>query len=592
MLSRKFATIGLACALAGGIFAPELSRAAEAPDDTLAPLVEVLKENDDPQFQLDILTGLSEALRGRRSVAMPSGWAQVEDKLAGSPSKEVRLLAQRLALTFGSEKALAGLRKVLQDAQADTAARRSALESLLAVKDPGLPPLLQALLSNPGLRAQALRGLALYDDPATPAAVLKLYQDLGTAEKRDGLITLSSRPVYARELLDAVKNGVVAKKDLTAELVRQLRNLKNPELDKQIAEVWGAVRETSQDRKAEIAKYKNIYRAGGSQPGDAMRGRAVFARTCQQCHTLFDVGGKVGPDLTGSNRADLDYILENMVDPNAVIPNDYRGTTIELKDDRVLTGIVKKEDGNAITLATPNELAVLPRNEIQSVRQSEISMMPEGLLEALNEQEVRDLIYYLSRPGQVPLIATKDTIGMFFDGKDLSGWDGAEDLWRVDNGEIVGSSKTGLKKNEFLKSQIMLKDFRLICKIKLTPNKENTGIQFRSVPLPDGEMRGYQADAGAGWWGKLYEEQGRALLWDKSGERFVKQDDWNTYEVLAVGHHIRTAINGNLSVDLEDPQGALQGVIGLQLHAGGPLEVRFKDFEIELDPQPALKTVK
>jgi hypothetical protein len=156
----------------------------------------------------------------------------------------------------------------------------------------------------------------------------------------------------------------------------------------------------------------------------------------------------------------------------------------------------------------------------------------------------------------------------------------------------VGRSTTGLKHNEFLKSQMILGDFRLILKMKLTPNKENSGVQFRSEQNGDFEMKGYQADAGAGWWGKLYEENGRAILWDKSGEAFVKPDDWNTYEILAAGSKIRTAINGHLCVDFDDPNGAKQGIIGLQAHAGGPLEVRFKDFELELNPKLELKTLK
>jgi hypothetical protein len=219
-------------------------------------------------------------------------------------------------------------------------------------------------------------------------------------------------------------------------------------------------------------------------------------------------------------------------------------------------------------------------------------MMPEGLLANLSDQEVRDLIYYLSRPGQAPLNATSDTVGLFFNGKDLTGWDGDESLWKVDNGEIVGRTTAGLKHNEFLKSQMMLGDFRLVVKMMLAPNKENSGIQFRSEPHGDFEMKGYQADAGAGWWGKLYEENGRAILWDKSGEAYVNPDGWNTYEVVAVGSRIRTAINGHLCVDLDDPQGARQGIIGLQIHAGGPMEVRFKDFKLELNPKLELLTVQ
>jgi hypothetical protein len=105
-------------------------------------------------------------------------------------------------------------------------------------------------------------------------------------------------------------------------------------------------------------------------------------------------------------------------------------------------------------------------------------------------------------------------------------------------------------------------------------------------------MKGPQADMGAGWWGKLYEENGRALLWNKPGDACVKENEWNTYEILAVGSKIRTAINGRLCVDLDDPLISRRGIIGLQVHSGGPLEVRFKDLQLELNPKPELVTLQ
>jgi hypothetical protein len=116
----------------------------------------------------------------------------------------------------------------------------------------------------------------------------------------------------------------------------------------------------------------------------------------------------------------------------------------------------------------------------------------------------------------------------------------------------------------------------------LTPNTENSGIQFRSEILPDGDVKGYQADIGKGWWGKLYEEHGRAILWDKSGEEHVKAGEWNEYVIEAVGSRIRTYINGKLCVDLDDPKGVKRGIFALQLHSGGPIEVRFKDLQLEV----------
>jgi putative heme-binding domain-containing protein len=179
--------------------------------------------------------------------------------------------------------------------------------------------------------------------------------------------------------------------------------LKDEKLNQQVEKLWGVVRTTPEGMKQEIARYKKLVQAAPRETLDPRNGRAVFARVCLQCHTLFGEGGKVGPDITGSNRADLDYILHNIVDPNAEIPNDYRTTTIDTKDDRVITGIITREDAAAITVATANETLILPKSDILVRRQSELSMMPEGLIAQLSDQEVRDLIAYLASPAQVPL---------------------------------------------------------------------------------------------------------------------------------------------------------------------------------------------
>ena len=315
----------------------------------------------------------------------------------------MRTLVQTLSLTFGSQRALLALRQTLSDGSAPVGARRAALDSLVAIKDVELPPALQTLLQDPELRGPALRALAGYNDPKTPEAILGTYNGFDAGQKRDALNSLVSRPAFAKPLLAAVAAGKISSKDLTADVVRQLRNLRDADIQNQVTNLYGAVRETSADKKAEIEKYRRIYYAGGSQPGNASPGRVVFNKVCAQCHTLFDSGGKVGPDITGANRTDLNYLLENILDPNAVIPNEYRSAEIETKDGRSLTGIVKQSDGTKLVLQTANELLTLPKNEIASQRQTELSMMPEGLLAPLSDQEVRDLLYYLARLGQVPL---------------------------------------------------------------------------------------------------------------------------------------------------------------------------------------------
>ena len=371
--------------------------------DSLPQLAQILRGSDDTQLQRDILRGLGAALKGRRSVPMPAGWEAVETKLSVSSDAEVRTLAQTLSLTFGSPRAKAALRATAADVAADAAARRTALESLLGIRDPELPPVLQKLVADPAVRGTALRGLATYDDAATPAAVLGAYASYAGTEKRDALNTLASRTAFAKPLLVAVADGKVAKTDLTADLVRQLRNLKDDGIKARLTELWGVMQETSPDMQKEVERVTRLYWAGGSTPGVAPRGRVVFNKVCAQCHTLFDSGGHVGPDITGANRGDLDYLLQNILFPNAVIPNEYRATTVETKDDRVITGIVKEQTAAALSIQTANELVTIPRAEVKSTSTSDQSLMPEGLISQLKEQEIRDLLYYLSRPGQVAL---------------------------------------------------------------------------------------------------------------------------------------------------------------------------------------------
>ena len=379
--------------------------AANGNSDAFGVIIRHLTRTARADQQLDMLNGLATALQGQRNLPMPTGWEALEQKLSTSPNTAVRAQAQSLSLTFGSANALAALRKTVVDKSVASGARRTALDSLLGAKDPALSPILQDMIGDTALRSTALRGLAGYDETSTPEKILASYSKFTGTEKRDALNTLASRASFAGPLLAAVEANRVPRTDLTAEVIRQLRSLKSPTLDQQIQKVWGAFRDSSADKQKLIEKYRTIYRAGGSTPGDASRGRAVFTRLCAQCHTLFDVGGKVGPDLTGSNRGDLDYVLQNVADPNAVIPNDYRTSTLDMKDDRVITGIIKQQGNQSVTVVTPNETLTVSRSDIRSIQQNELSMMPEGLMDSLQDQEVRDLIYYLGRPGQVALPA-------------------------------------------------------------------------------------------------------------------------------------------------------------------------------------------
>jgi len=230
-----------------------------------------------------------------------------------------------------------------------------------------------------------------------------MYASLSTEEKRDALLTLVSRPAFARPLLAAIADNRVSAKDISADIARQLRGLNQPDLTKELEKVWGVSRETPADKLAAQAKYKALIENKNLPTPDPSHGRLIFTQTCGLCHTLFGSGGKIGPDLTGSNRADVDYLLHNIIDPNAEIPNAYRTTMMELKDGRMLVGIANQQDPKIVSIVTPNETLSIPRDEIKTITTSEISMMPEGLLTPWSDGDIRALISYLRGPAQVPL---------------------------------------------------------------------------------------------------------------------------------------------------------------------------------------------
>jgi putative heme-binding domain-containing protein len=552
--------------------------------ESVQQLVSTLSEAADPRTQLTILEGITKALKGRREFPAPAGWTAAYARLTQTDDAALRHQAHLLGVVFNDPAAVDQLLTTIREANQLPERRNAAITALAATKKPAVGHEFVKLLPDGAVRSAALRALAGFDLSETPAAILKIYASCNAVEKRDAVNTLAARPRYAAELLQAIATKTIPATDVPADVVRQLRSLNNEALNKQIAEVWGVVRSTPAERLHIIATTKKMLTAKPKTPVDLALGRLLYEKTCAQCHVLYGAGGKVGPDITGSNRPNLDYLLENILDPSAVIPKDYAATFLVLADGRSLTGIVKEQTDKTLTLITATETLTLQKSDIEAVKPSEVSMMPDDQLKPFSEHEVRSLFAYLQHPSQVPMLATPENAKDFFNGKDLTGWDGDPKLWSVQNGEIVGKSP-GIKRNEFLKSQYLLENFRLKLKVKLTPNTENSGIQFRSEAIADGEMRGYQADMGKGWWGKLYEENGRALLVKKDQEQHVKVNDWNDYEIVAEGNKIRTYLNGQLCVDLDDPAGAKRGIVGLQIHSGGPLDVRFKDLKLEVLPK-------
>jgi putative heme-binding domain-containing protein len=376
---------------------------AHAADKPLDGVVAVLTKSDDIETQRDILRGLGDALAGRRKMAPPKGWGEVHDKLIASKDAEVRSRTLALSLLFGNAQALALVRKSVEDASAPVAGRASALETLLDARADGVPALLQKLLDDKDLRRPALRGLARYAEASTPTDILSRYPKFSADEKTDAVATLASRPAYALALIDAMEKKQVPRGDVSSFQAQQITRLNDAPVTKRLTAIWGSIRPAAKDRVVLMEKYKKIATPADLKKANLSNGRAVWAKNCASCHVLFGDGAKIGPELTGSQRANPEYILHKVLDPNAAVPKDAQVTLFELVSGRALSGLVKEETTKVVVVQTPTEQIRILKSDIEKRETKPISLMPEGILATLTDTQVRDLLAYLAGKGQVAL---------------------------------------------------------------------------------------------------------------------------------------------------------------------------------------------
>src|SRR5262249_7100646 len=191
-------------------------------------------------------------------------------------------------------------------------------------------------------------------------------------------VLLLSRRGWAGTFLRAVDGGRVPAKEVTPDELRAVVVHRDKDLDALVRKLWGSVTGgTPEERLADVRRLNNDLRAG---PGDPRAGRALFVKHCGTCHRLFGEGGQVGPDLTHANRADRDFLLVSLVDPSAVIRKEFLSYVVQTHDGRVLTGLIAEQSPQAVTLATARgERVTVARGDIESLTESPVSLMPEGM---------------------------------------------------------------------------------------------------------------------------------------------------------------------------------------------------------------------
>lgn len=376
--------------------ARRLAESIETQPVHLTNLLRLLPQRSEA-VQYDVLRGLSEGLRGQRKVKPPQAWATVQSQLEKSPHRAIVELVRELGVVFGDGRALTDLYRLVQQTDADGDARRAALRALITARPDDLLPVLLKLLGDRATAGTALAGLASFDDPRIPKAILQNYRLLQPEERSTAISTLASRPLYARALLKAVADGTVPRTDLSAFHARQVHSLGDAELQKELARTWGEVRSTSAEKKQLMERYRRLLTTDQLKKANLTRGHLLYQQVCANCHKLNGEGLENGPDLTGAGRDNLDYLLENIVDPSAVVAADFRMSVVVLKSGRVITGLVGSRLGKTLTVQTQNEKLTLQADDIEEIRPTTQSLMPEGLLQTLTDEQVRDLFGYLMK---------------------------------------------------------------------------------------------------------------------------------------------------------------------------------------------------
>lgn len=407
---------------AGGILPAPSGKIPEAPDNG----------QNAHATSIAILTGMTDALKGWRKAKKPAAWDKFAAFIEGSAglqpaategglkARAPLVMLRDLNVLFGDGRALDEIRAIALDDNADTEARKSALATLIEAKSPDARKICEKLLTERSLAVAAVQGLATFDDPAIAELIVKRWRSFYSNEHSAVIAALVSRPSFAKVLLKnlegraglkpaAIEGGLkaraplITREEITPVIARQIRSFNDDVLTKQLTETWGEIRESTDDKKKLIAALKAKLTPEFIAKGDQTQGRLLFSGICAACHKLYGEGNSIGPDLTGSGRHDVGYLIENIIDPNVVVAADFTMAVVTLKDGRVLNGIISEKTERTITIKMVGTETTVDRNDIVKQEQLPVSMMPEGQINAMNDQQMADLFAYLMGNAQVPL---------------------------------------------------------------------------------------------------------------------------------------------------------------------------------------------
>jgi len=322
--------------------------------------------------------------------------AAVIAKLNASRDPQVKARARQLGTLWGDASAIEQTLSVINDPAASVAERTTAIQSARQLKSDAAREALLKLIAqdNPEpLVVEAIRALSEMDDETVSGKLVAGWKNFTSAERAATVDVLLSRGRWILALLAAIEAKEIAAGELSASAVQRLGQNKDDIVRQRAMQAIGRIRPANADKQKIIAEKKELILRGG--PPDMAAGHALAQKTCFTCHKLHGEGAEVGPDLTGSGRASLDALLANVIDPNQIVGKGYESVEVETKAGRSVAGRLVEDTASHVKLlaAGPKE-EVIARSDIERLRVSELSVMPEGL-EQMPDADFRNLMGYI-----------------------------------------------------------------------------------------------------------------------------------------------------------------------------------------------------
>ncbi|NQV27981.1 MAG: c-type cytochrome [Rhodopirellula sp.] len=336
-----------------------------------------------------LLKGFEEAYKGRSLAGLPDQLVAAIAKSGGGSTA--------LKLRQGDAAAIKTAVTAVQTGQGSAVDRLQYLQIFGEVRRPEFIPVLLKVVDsekNAELVSAALTALQAFDDLRVGQSVVKSLKGIPADARLVAETLLSSRPVWAIELLEAVDSGNLKPEDVSDTALRKILLHDNSRINELVAKHWGSVAgATTEEMRKEVERLMAIAEAASGNPE---KGKVLYMENCGKCHTLFTEGGKVGPDLTSFKRDNLERVMINVVNPSLEIREGFENYIIITTDGRVVNGFLADKDNQVVVLrGVDGQNLIFRRDEIEDMRAIKRSVMPEGTVAKLTDQQIRDLFAYL-----------------------------------------------------------------------------------------------------------------------------------------------------------------------------------------------------